>query len=190
MCVHVSPVGTLSSNMCVPKAIRDIMSIIESSSPSDTRFSGRWVHHRLWKGPLRRRNSPMEFPPSTDAILQPSQESYCDAQSGVPFSFSRSADTLETILKLGAGLSDRPSIGKMWHSYALQLLLLENCMKCWEEERSNELMRLLPGHSRKRFIATRAPPKASVSNLTSRRTFQKGGHCTGNSFFVDGGTQR
>jgi hypothetical protein len=59
-------------------------------------------------------------------------------------SFSRSTGTLETILKLAAALSDRSSIGKRRDPYAFQSFSRENCLKCLEEERSNELMYLLP----------------------------------------------
>jgi hypothetical protein len=58
--------------------------------------------------------------------------------------FNLSADSLEALLKLGAPLQDRSSIGKMRDSYALQLFSLKNCLKCLEQGQTNELMYLLP----------------------------------------------
>jgi hypothetical protein len=58
--------------------------------------------------------------------------------------FNLSADSLEALLKLGVALQDRSSIGKMRDSYALQLFSLKNCLKCLEQEQTNELMYLLP----------------------------------------------
>jgi hypothetical protein len=58
--------------------------------------------------------------------------------------FTITANSLDTILNLGAALRDRSSIGKMRDSYALQLFSLENCLKCLQEDQTNELMYLLP----------------------------------------------
>jgi hypothetical protein len=58
--------------------------------------------------------------------------------------FALSAESLETLLKLGDTLRDRSSIGKMRDSYPLRLFSLENCLKCLKANQSNELMYLLP----------------------------------------------
>jgi hypothetical protein len=54
-------------------------------------------------------------------------------------------EDLESLLKLGAALQDKSSIGKMRDSYALKLFSLKNCLDCLNtEDKEKELMYLLP----------------------------------------------
>jgi hypothetical protein len=55
-----------------------------------------------------------------------------------------SVDDLESLLKLGAPLSDKSSVGRMRDSYALKLFCLSNCVKCLAADQINEFMFLLP----------------------------------------------
>jgi hypothetical protein len=79
-------------------------------------------------------------------------KNYCSRVKNHPVTLSPDSvqnavkgDDLESLLKLGAALQDKSSIGKMRDSYALKLFSLENCLKCLNaDDQENELMYLLP----------------------------------------------
>jgi hypothetical protein len=79
-------------------------------------------------------------------------KNYCSRVKNHPVTLSPDSvqnavngDDLESLLKLGAALQDKSSIGKMRDSYALKLFSLENCLKCMDaDDKEKELMYLLP----------------------------------------------
>jgi hypothetical protein len=79
-------------------------------------------------------------------------KNYCSRVKNHPVTLSPDSihnavngDDLESLLKLGAALQDKSSIGKMRDSYALKLFSLENCLECLNaDDKEKELMYLLP----------------------------------------------
>jgi hypothetical protein len=53
-------------------------------------------------------------------------------------------DDLESLSQLGAALSDKPTMGRMRDSDALQLFCWSNCLKCFERGMLHEFMHLIP----------------------------------------------